>query len=138
MSPYSYEALLDGHIRILTLLPGEFGEAICIQLSNVQLQEFSLAARAKSLDSAVGPSPARYEALSYAWGSKNRSHRLGSADGSYFQVTQSLHQALQYLRYPDRERRIWADAVCINQDNLTERASQVAVMANIFRTPSVC
>jgi hypothetical protein len=137
MSPYSYEALLDGHIRILTLLPGEFGEAICIQLSNVQLQEFSLAARAKSLDSAVGPSPARYEALSYAWGSKNRSHRLGSADGSYFQVTQSLHQALQYLRYPDRERRIWADAVCINQDDLTERASQVAVMANIFRN-AIC
>ena len=127
-TPYRYRALRDGYIRVLTVLPGKFGDAIW-----VRLQQFDLAAHTKSLDRAVDPFHARYEALSYAWGSPNRTHSLEFADGSYVEVTQSLYHALQYLRYPGRERRIWADAVCINQDDLTERASQVADMANVFR-----
>lgn len=52
--------------------------------------------------------------------------------GSQFLVTASLYEALSYLRYPDRTRTLWIDAVCINQDDIEERAAQVAIMRLIY------
>lgn len=40
------------------------------------------------------------------------------------------------FRRPDRLRILWADAVCINQKDLEERGSQVALMARIFSEAS--
>jgi len=52
-------------------------------------------------------------------------------------VTRNLHAALQHLRRPwGPPRRIWADAVCINQDDATEKGGQVQMMRDIYRGAS--
>ena len=34
--------------------------------------------------------------------------------------------------------KIWADAVCINQNDLDERSSQVSIMGDIYSSAKVC
>ena len=48
-------------------------------------------------------------------------------------LTESLEQALRHFRTKERPRYLWADAVCIDQDNVQERSQQVAIMAQIFK-----
>jgi hypothetical protein len=71
-------------------------------------------------------SPGSYESLSYAWGKLERCHeiicagqRLGLT--TRLRITTSLHDALRRPRQPDRPRRLWADQICINQNNMTEQ-----------------
>lgn len=72
-----------------------------------------------------------YEALSYAWGSTERSDII-LANGRPLGVTNNLRLALSHLRCPDRDRILWVDALCIDQDNLRERTHQVGQMARIY------
>jgi hypothetical protein len=44
----------------------------------------------------------------------------------------NLYAALSRLRDPDLPRLLWADAVCIDQQNLQERSDQVRLMASIY------
>ncbi|WYZ43392.1 hypothetical protein EsH8_VI_001091 [Colletotrichum jinshuiense] len=55
-------------------------------------------------------------------------------DDSVFPITQSLNDALRDLRDATRVRRIWADALCIDQQNIPERNSQVSMMGRIYST----
>ena len=43
-----------------------------------------------------------------------------------------LARALIAFRLPDQTRRIWVDAICINQNDLTERQSQVRLMGALY------
>jgi hypothetical protein len=47
-------------------------------------------------------------------------------------VRKNLADALQHLRYPDRPRTLWIDAICVNQQDLEERSRQVPRMADIY------
>ncbi|KAF2679680.1 hypothetical protein K458DRAFT_265036, partial [Lentithecium fluviatile CBS 122367] len=78
-----------------------------------------------SLDSA----PA-YTALSYVWGSSERSREI-KCNGKRLPTTDSLYRLLERSRLSDADW-LWADAVCIDQDNLLERSSQVAFMEEIY------
>jgi hypothetical protein len=49
-------------------------------------------------------------------------------------VSSGLFEALHALRYEDKERLVWADGICIDQSNLSERSFQVAMMAEIYET----
>jgi hypothetical protein len=40
------------------------------------------------------------------------------------------------MRFKDSVRLLWADALCINQEDLLERAHQVNIMKNIFQRAS--
>jgi hypothetical protein len=103
-------------IRLLSIHPAkDAGESINCSLAVVELAE-----------------NLQYEALSYAWGDPARTHCI-QLNGSHFNVTRSLGTALQYLRRTDAIRMIWIDAICINQDNITERSSQVLMMRNIYQ-----
>jgi hypothetical protein len=77
-----------------------------------------------------------YVALSYVWGDSSPSaQRQIYVNGCPIAVTQNLKTALQQLRKHYRIRqgfRIWADAICINQNDLVERGSQVAMMKRIY------
>ena len=82
----------------------------------------------------------KYEALSYVWGSTNEKVVITLNNGP-FKVTHSLYVALQHLKrkksmterqYKQPFRRLWIDALCINQDDLDERTSQVQLMWSIF------
>jgi hypothetical protein len=74
----------------------------------------------------------RYEAISYAWGTPILSKELNLPSGSLM-ITESLYLALQCFRLGDRVRYLWADGVCINQSDNTEKGKQVALMGEIYR-----
>lgn len=66
----------------------------------------------------------KYEALSYAWGDPTKSHEI-FVNGKVLKITTNLHVALQYLRQPDVARVLWIDAICIDQENISEKNHQV-------------
>ncbi|GJC81529.1 heterokaryon incompatibility protein 6, OR allele [Colletotrichum liriopes] len=77
-----------------------------------------------------------YTALSYVWGSPEKPCRicLDGLDGNLFAITKSLDDALRDLRDATRVRRVWADALCIDQLNVAERNAQVSLMGRIYST----
>jgi hypothetical protein len=48
-------------------------------------------------------------------------------------VTRNLYEALDALRFTAHPRKLWVDALCIDQANLEERASQVNIMRKIYK-----
>ena len=72
-----------------------------------------------------------YEALSYVWGDMSVQREI-IFDGMPFPVTENLAIALHHLRLPDKPRRVWVDALCINQSNAKERNEQVTLMGEIY------
>jgi hypothetical protein len=76
-----------------------------------------------------------YEALSYVWGRYDLEDvDLIELDGSPFEVTINLCRALYYLRLESETRDFWIDAICINQEDLNERSSQVQLMRDIYKS----
>ncbi|KAK0672347.1 heterokaryon incompatibility protein-domain-containing protein [Cercophora samala] len=73
-----------------------------------------------------------YTALSYVWGDPTQTRAL-TLSGHVFTITATLAAALRELRDDTRPRRIWADALCIDQTNIPERNSQVSLMGLIYR-----
>ncbi|KAF5124242.1 Heterokaryon incompatibility protein 6, OR allele [Metarhizium anisopliae] len=79
-----------------------------------------------------------FEALSYTWGSPPPTYDI-SINGCAFPVAGNLIKALDDLRYPDKPRILWADAICINQRDSDEKAHQVKLMRVIFaKATAVC
>jgi hypothetical protein len=76
----------------------------------------------------------KYEALSWRWG-ENPLHQILIRKGSRL-TRKSAHKelvwALKYLRYPDEDRILWIDAICIDQDFIPEKNHQVEMMALIY------
>jgi Heterokaryon incompatibility protein (HET) len=72
-----------------------------------------------------------YEALSYAWGDAAITAPI-FLQGCSFQATVNLVSALRHLRYHNKARTLWVDAICIDQSNVQERGHQVAFMARIY------
>jgi hypothetical protein len=73
----------------------------------------------------------KYEALPYTWGSEDSQNAI-LLDGKTFSVRDSLWEALIRLRMPNEERVLWIDAICINQDDISERNQQVRIMPHIY------
>ncbi len=73
-----------------------------------------------------------YDAISYVWGDPTRDRPLQCGDQA-LKVTANLLDALTAFSQRDTIVRVWADAVCINQDDLAEREAQVSMMGLIFR-----
>lgn len=200
MSNYQYHPLKLGHIRLITLLPGEHHEILRISIKMTELQPIrdtrtSLSPRmnAESLkstlpsgwsawdtlddeilfyyeetsgknwdaswdhpESSVDPllyrKPAfpqltdndtSYEALSYTWRSSEPDEDASVAFGndnypgtSSLRLGGNLACALRHLRYAEKPRKLWIDAVCIDQSNLEERGEQVAEMSTIYQNAS--
>ncbi|KAH8796947.1 heterokaryon incompatibility protein-domain-containing protein [Hyaloscypha sp. PMI_1271] len=73
-----------------------------------------------------------YDALSYTWGAPVFSRSV-NINGQSIYITETLYTALGALCYARKRRRLWIDAVCINQKDDDEKASQVALMPRIYR-----
>ncbi|KAI0189605.1 heterokaryon incompatibility protein-domain-containing protein [Xylaria flabelliformis] len=116
---YAYRPLPSGYIRVAELYPGQFNDGIIIKLHHEPFQSRKVPV---------------YEALSYVWGSMASPSwvRVAEAVEGELQVTRNLDVALRHLRYTDRPRFIWVDAVCIDQLNNVEKGPQVAMMGKIF------
>ncbi|KAK4237529.1 heterokaryon incompatibility protein-domain-containing protein [Achaetomium macrosporum] len=116
---YTYSALNDPsvEIRVLELQPGVEPDPIHCSLIPVHL----------------GSEGITYEAVSYTWGAEEASCSIRIGNPT-FPVRPNLMAALKRLRKPDSARRLWVDAVCINQDDIPERHAQVRMMLPIFQT----
>ncbi|KAL9078909.1 MAG: hypothetical protein Q9157_002165 [Trypethelium eluteriae] len=76
-----------------------------------------------------------YDALSWCWGIQNEESWINIRKGGtrYAKAVRSdLVAALRALRHHEHDRRLWIDAVCIDEDNVTERNRQVEMMADIY------
>lgn len=103
-------------IRLLVVEPGNRDEDLRTTLDEVSLND----------------SP-KYEAVSYSWGSLSNKTNL-KCGNSRILIPTNLEQALKRIRLPHLRRQVWADAVCINQDDLEERNQQVSIMRIIFQS----
>ncbi|KAF4537721.1 Heterokaryon incompatibility protein [Lasiodiplodia theobromae] len=74
-----------------------------------------------------------YEALSYVWGDPDGPKVTITVNDKPYPITENLHAAIKRLRFPDLERTLWVDAICINQQDVYERSAQVAIMGDIFQ-----
>ncbi|KAK3650485.1 hypothetical protein LTR56_006190 [Elasticomyces elasticus] len=74
-----------------------------------------------------------YTALSYVWGTQQPTHRV-QVDGRPFWIRPNLYEFLKLTaREQNLGRGMFIDAVSINQDDMNERASQVALMGSVYR-----
>ena len=103
----------DDEIRLISLA-GENSAEVSITIEHVSLIN-----------------PPSYTALSYCWGDQSETQTI-SIDGRKFQVTSNLEAALRQLR-ADGCVRLWADAICINQQDTEERSKQVLRMSYIYK-----
>lgn len=73
-----------------------------------------------------------YEALSYTWGTEESVTCIW-LDGRPLSIKPNLEKALSYIRLPDLARRVWIDALCIDQTNVDERTRQVQYMTKVYK-----
>ncbi|KAM0350539.1 hypothetical protein ACHAPU_003022 [Fusarium lateritium] len=107
-------------IRLLVLQPGELDDSIEGNILVVNLDD----------------SP-NYETLSYVWGDATLELTVTVA-GQPVVVTDNLHAALRRVRYTDRGRVLWVDALCIHQLDIKEKTHQVTMMGRIYKDSQQC
>ncbi|KAI5925165.1 heterokaryon incompatibility protein-domain-containing protein [Camillea tinctor] len=134
---YSFYQPLDQsqkEIRLVTISPGDFNEPLHCTL-------------VRHSDSWAETS---YESLSYCWGDLGDTtcitlrHNYGSladptsesdkCNEQKFNITKNLDQALRYLRFEDKPRVLWIDALCINQGSIRERNYAIPFMVDVYRS----
>lgn len=72
-----------------------------------------------------------WEAISYKWDSSGQLHDVRVSDGT-LQIRDNIFRMLNDLRLPDQERRLWIDAICIDQIDEREKAEQVQLMRYVY------
>ena len=75
----------------------------------------------------------RFDALSYAWGDQRIPSETIRVNSRRFGIRIILGDALWFLLKTEAiTTYLWIDAICINQADLDERASQVQLMKQIY------
>ena len=121
MPRYRYTPLPEGEriepfTQLLTLFPGEYSSPISCALEIVNVTQCQ---------------SVPYEALSYVWGRETAPAPIFCGDGE-LRITANLDHALRHLRLA-RPRKLWVDALCIDQENMDERARQVGYMRLVYK-----
>lgn len=112
-SAYVYAPLKDDRFRVFEITSLE-------PTISVQLSDYPDAA------------PPEYFAVSYAWGLEANTEAI-LCSGKTFHITPHLREGLKCMCTASGSRRFWVDAICINQDNNSEKEVQVAKMHHIYR-----
>ncbi|PVH68044.1 HET-domain-containing protein [Cadophora sp. DSE1049] len=115
---YQYNTLARREIRLVVLYPLTSNDEVHCDIKQISIDEY----------------PA-YEALSYTWGSASGNIPIQVGSG-ILQVTKNLVAAMYALSPPVSQRTIWIDAICINQNDATERNHQVLFMKDIYARAS--
>lgn len=76
-----------------------------------------------------------YKAVSYTWGSPENPHQI-LVNGRAFELHLNLWNLLYHLRLKGETSFLWADALCINQQNMRERNFHVQLMGKIYEKAS--
>src|SRR4051794_7217871 len=109
-------------IRLFEIVPGAPGQMVNLKLTIHRVPTTEL----KSL------STIKYTALSYMWGPPRPSREV-LINGFSFSIRENLWNFVQQLAV-DASGYLWADAICINQEDLEERNSQVSMMGSIYES----
>ena len=116
---YQYATLQDRQIRLVILHPHSAMKEHSPLRVNITIENLN--------------PDLEFEALSYAWGDATDLHPLDSSDGLHH-ITTNLRDALINIRPADSPRRLWIDALCINQQDEKEKEQQIALMRQIYGT----
>jgi hypothetical protein len=123
---YDYRKLnceLGQEIRLVVVQPGEYTAPIRCEIIHVNLED-----------------DPEYAAVSYTWadedGCDDNSQRVYCLNGTSIPVTVNCEAALRRLREPGLKRRLWIDAICINQKHISERNHQIGLMDRIYAKAS--
>ena len=73
-----------------------------------------------------------YTAVSWMWGSPGDLVDL-DLDGHKLMIRRNLRNIIEQLRRDDQSRRVWIDAICIDQKNIAEKGHQVQMMGKIYQ-----
>lgn len=73
-----------------------------------------------------------YTAISYHWGPAKFSHDLVCGERR-LAITSTVNDMLRRLRKHYKQRRLWIDAICLNQADATEKAVQIQLMRQIYQ-----
>lgn len=120
MNQYAYADIPNlTTVRLLNLLPGNEGEALRGSLSFAELDDTP-----------------EYEAVSYVWGDPTPVEPIILGDERQFLLTSNLAKALRRLRLHEDSRTLWADQICVDQMNDSERSAQVKLMNRLYRSAS--
>jgi len=105
-------------IRLLRVLPGKLDDSISCELQYVSLVDDT-----------------QYEAISYCWGEQVPTVEI-ACNGNPLRVTENLAAAIRTFRRKDSTILLWADAICINQEDVNEKNCQVPLMRRIYERAS--
>jgi hypothetical protein len=111
---FTYDSLPPRSIRLLHLYPGKPDDPLEGHVSIASLDDELV-----------------YEALSYMYGNSDPCFPI-RLNGKKHLIAENLSTALHHVRSPDKWLRIWIDAVCINQEDVSERGHQVSMMRQIY------
>jgi hypothetical protein len=123
LTSYSYDSLASSSskFRLLTLQPATERHApLRGSLETRSLAEDDLG----------------YGAVSYCWGNPARKHPLWIGNQA-MAISDNLSTALKYLRHETMPMPFWVDAICINQDSISEKNHQVRRIRRIYSTACV-
>ncbi|KAK0701314.1 heterokaryon incompatibility protein-domain-containing protein, partial [Lasiosphaeris hirsuta] len=109
-----YTEIPKDHIRLLHLGPSNGKAVVEVTLETVPIH-----------------TDVEYEALSYVWGKRVKKKAM-RCNRILVDATKNLVEAMEHLRYPDRPRVLWVDALCINQKDNDEKSAQVMMMGDIY------
>jgi len=72
-----------------------------------------------------------FEAISYRWGAVGGLHQV-IIDGRALAISKSAHDILHRRASIWRARRLWIDAICVDQSSDNDRTHQVSMMRDIY------
>ncbi|KAI0192093.1 heterokaryon incompatibility protein-domain-containing protein [Xylaria flabelliformis] len=118
----------DDAFRIVEILPGLYDDPVICRLHVARITDAQTS----------------YSALSYTWtlDEEDRFIRIAnmpppkesiSCNGFNVSIGKNLFQAIRRIRQPLTSQMIWADALCINQEDVQERTQQVRKMSSIYK-----
>ena len=126
-------------IRVFVIHPGQGDEEVVCSIE-IRVMPI-LDRRGKAIDPHVdgiedGTLPLMpYVALSYAWEGQTPSKCIKVCylkDHLPLFVTANLFEAIKSLRDTQKPRNFWADAICMDQNNDTEKSQQLPLMSRIY------
>ncbi|KAK6850205.1 HET-domain-containing protein [Apiospora arundinis] len=102
-------------IRIIRINPGQRQDDVSCQLETVSLDRRP-----------------KYDTLSYNWGNSQDTSTI-CVNGQLVKISANLLDALRGVRDARKTVALWADALCIDQSNESEKSRQVAMMGQVYR-----